>query len=180
MEPLCELRAQLASDYGLVLAHASQLQRDAKDELQARSIEILMNRLRNDALWASSEVSRSTDCKILRQRYISQDVYDHWENLKKRGIWQKKLFLKDCDGKTLIHEHVTQRKWAKLALQSLTDASKISEQLCEIIACVVTKGEHMRLKPQQASDGWKRYEAAQPSVGVYDRLQQRWQVKRSC
>ncbi|MNL66652.1 hypothetical protein D3C87_1911510 [compost metagenome] len=61
-------------------------------------------------------------------------------------------------------------------INTLNDAAKLGELLAEVVACVVTRSEHLRLGAEKASDGWERYQRAKPPVGVYDRLQKRWVV----
>lgn len=179
LEPLCEFQAHIATNYASVLALTSQLHADAPDEAEAKSLEFLINRLHKDALWAVTEVSRSNEFKIRRQRYISQGVYDRWSELIKKATRQKGLFDKDANGHTLIHEHVVQRKGVEHELKNLrdADAAKISDHLQRLFACVVTRVEHRLLEPHKKYDGWERYRRAQ--LGVYDRLQKCWIVKRS-
>jgi hypothetical protein len=151
----------------------------AADEIQAAGIQILLDRLRYDAPWAVSEVSRKIEFKIRRQRYISQDVYDRWRELQARAKPRLGDFAKDAAGQTLTHEHVVQRKGLGAEIKGLSDAAKLGEVLDRVVACVVTRAEHGRLEPLKALEGWERYRGAEPPVGVYDRLRKQWLVDRS-
>ena len=168
--PLCEHQSLLASNYASVIAHACKLSAPVGD--QAQSLDLIKTRLIKDALWAVSEVSRSVELKIRRQRYISQGVYDLWTGLVKESVNKVGPFMKDANGKSLIHEHVVQRKGLEARLRDLTDEAEINMALNEVTACVVTKSEHQLLEPHKKHDSWDRYARAQ--IRVYDRLEKRW------
>ena len=161
--PLCELQKSVAIAYATTLSLVAQLQATA-DEGQAGGFQILLDRLRYDALWATSEVSRKSEFKIHRQRYISQDVYDRWQKLW-RDAKPLGSFTKDDSilGQTLIHEHVFERKGLSLQIKRLHDSAELGKLLQTVVACVVTKDEHKRLssqksgEPGRAFDGWDRY-----------------------
>lgn len=180
LDPLCGLQASVATAYATVLEYVAKLQA-ATDDVQAAGFQILLDRLCYDALWATSEVLPKVELKIRRQRFISQDVYDRWRGLQARVKPRKGDFARDGDvaGLTFIHEHVHQRKSLGKKIKALNDAATIGPLLQGVVACVVTRAEHLRLEPLKAFDGWERYRRAEPPVGVYDRVQKSWRVDRS-
>ena len=177
LNPLCDLQSLLASHYASVIAHACKL--SVPVGAQAQSLDLIKTRLIKDALWAVSEVSRSDEFKIRRQRYLSQGVYDLWTGLVREGVTKVGALMKDADGKSLVHEHVVQRKGIEARLINLTDEAAIKHELCQVTACVVTKAEHKLLDVhnkskdlQEEPDSWDRYANAQ--IRVYDRLEKQW------
>jgi hypothetical protein len=57
----------------------------------------------------------------------------------------------------VAHEHVWTRASCRLRLLSAPDAKAIEELLSALQGCVVTKAEHQRLKPFDAThEGWAR------------------------
>lgn len=147
--------------------------------LRPWGLGLLLERLYHDAPWAVTEVRPSAEFKFRRQRYISQDVYDHWRTLPQR---HPKVLLghlaKDAEGKTLCHEHVVPRKDLRRALQGLDRAEALQEVLAGAAACVVTQDEHRRLELVRDVAEWDRYRQAKAPVGVYDRLKRCWVVGR--
>ena len=184
LNSLSNLQSLFASNFASVIAHACQLKARSADPEEAESLGFLKTRLIKDALWAVSEVKRSSEYKIRRQRYISQGVYDLWTGLVREGVTKVGTFDKDANGKSLIHEHVVQRSGLEARLRDLTDEAEINAALKEVIACVVTKAEHQLLDVhnkskdfQEKPDSWDRYANAQ--IRVYDRLEKQWLAPKS-
>ena len=177
LDSLSNLQYLFASNFASVIAHACLLKARSADPEEAECLGFLKTRLIKDALWAVSEVQRSSEYKIRRQRYISQGVYDLWTALVKDGVSKVGPFMKDANGNSLIHEHVVQRKGLETSLNKLTDEAAIRDELCRVSACVVTKAEHQLLEPHKKHDGWVRYDYAQ--IRVYDRLEKQWLPARA-
>jgi hypothetical protein len=61
----------------------------------------------------------------------------------------------------VAHEHVWTRATCRIRLLSAPDATAIEAIVSALQGCVVTKAEHQRLKPFDAThEGWARYIAA--------------------
>jgi hypothetical protein len=178
LEPLCAEQSALAQAYADVLAVVGSKVAAANNEDRV-GLTILLARLQYDALWAVSEVSKTPATKLRRQRYISQDVFDRWQELTARNKTPLGDFHKDNDGQTLIHEHVFNRKSLGLKLKGCSDVTQIAKVPESVTACVVSKAEDKRLRNVNNYDGWDRYRRAEPPIGVYDRKQRCWHIQRS-
>jgi hypothetical protein len=97
-------------------------------------------------LWLATEVPRK-----YATRYRSVAA---WE-LQRKG---------ECVGEwvgLVAHEHVWTRATCRIRLLSAPDATAIEAIVSALQGCVVTKAEHQRLKPFDAThEGWARYIAA--------------------
>jgi hypothetical protein len=103
-------------------------------------------------LWFATEVPRK-----YATRYRSVPAWDLQRKGKRVGDWVG----------LVAHKHVWTRASCRLRLLSAPDAKAIEEVLSALQRCVVTKAEHQRLKPFDAThEGWARYIAA--SVPVID------------
>jgi hypothetical protein len=184
LEPLCAEQAAIAQAYADVLADLARRLAAASEE-QAVGLSILLARLQFDAPWAVSEVRRTAPTKLRRQRYISQDVFDRWRQVQaQQPKCRRSDFDEDSSGKTLIHEHVVQRKVLVASLETSCDAAQcdaaqIAETLARVTACVVSRAEDARLREVKGVDGWDRYKQAKPPIGVYDRKERTWHIPRS-
>ena len=178
LEPLRAEQTSIIKAYAHVLTDIER-QRSTADDEQAVGFRILLERIQKDAPWAVSEVRRTTLTKLRRQRYISQDVFDRWRQVQAQPKPKLQDFHIDANGKTLIHEHVVQRKGVVSTLKECKDATQVADALETITACIVSKDEDSRLRGVKNVDGWGRYEQALPRIGVYDRELRRWHIPRS-
>ena len=112
----------------------------------------LRDRVLKEVLWFATEVPRK-----YATRYRSVAAWDLQRKGERVGDWMG----------LVAHEHVWTRASCRLRLLSAPDAKAIEELLSALQGCVVTKAEHQRLKPFDAThEGWARYIAA--SVPVVD------------
>lgn len=172
-EAYAQLLAQLAGLAAVCSAAASE------------GHHILLKRLQNDAIWAVGEVKPATTHKIRRQRYISQGVYDRWQDVLRDPRWLKRDLDTDSAGRTLCHEHAVERRTLASQLERLTDSQAIMSVLERVEVCIVTAAEDLRLSQAKPKHDWDRYTCAPhpgggvPGIGVYDRELRCWKIPRS-
>lgn len=185
LEPLCNLQREVSSVYAEILSSLQLRELKANGD-RADAIQIVLERLRHDALWAATEVKRSRAYKFIRQRYISSDVVALWVNARrsKDGKIILDALCKDAAGRSLNHEHVFEIQSRNKQMHSLSSENEIRNVLQSSISCVVTRSEHEILSRDDRleksagrfEDGWARY--IRSGIDVYDRLNRCWIVKR--
>jgi hypothetical protein len=106
----------------------------------------LRDRVLKEVLWFATEVPRK-----YATRYRSVAAWELQRKGKRVGEWVG----------LVAHEHVWTRATCRIRLLSAPDATAIEAILSALQGCVVTKAEHQRLKPFDAThEGWARYIAA--------------------
>ena len=106
----------------------------------------LRDRVLKEVLWFATEVPRK-----YATRYRSVAAWELQRKGKRVGDWAG----------LVAHEHVWTRTTCRLRLLSAPDATAIEAIVSALQGCVVTKAEHQRLKPFDAThEGWARYIAA--------------------
>ena len=159
------LLADLASEHALAVG----FERDA--------LELILGRLRHDALWAVTEVRSAAEFKYLRQRYISQGVFIRWKALAagKKKEWG--AYSVDDDGKSLRHEHVFPRAGLRARIEALSCPMELQKVLLSSASCIVTFAEDCRLERSNGIEGWARYVGARGGpIGVYDCYKRAWLI----
>jgi hypothetical protein len=106
----------------------------------------LRDRVLKEVLWSATKVPRK-----YATRYRSVAALELQRKGKRVGEWVG----------LVAHEHVWTRATCRIRLLSAPDATAIEAIISALQGCVVTKAEHQRLKPFDAThQGWARYIAA--------------------
>ena len=106
----------------------------------------LRDRVLKEVLWFATEVPRK-----YATRYRSVAAWELQRKGTRVGEWVG----------LVAHEHVWTRATCRIRLLSAPDATAIEAIVSALQGCVVTKAEHQRLKPFDAThEGWARYIAA--------------------
>jgi hypothetical protein len=110
----------------------------------------MRDRVLKEVLWFATEVPGK-----YTTRYRSVAA---WEPQRKSKRFDEWVGL-------VAHEHVWTRASCRMRLLSAPDAESIEAVINVLQGCVVTRAEHQRLKPIDAThEGWARYIAADVEV----------------
>jgi len=138
---------------------------------QKKTTEYNFKKIADLATWTVTELERNDSYKYLKQRYISEGVYNKWKNIagKNSRVTNGKL-IKNNQGKCgLVHEHVTPRKYLISELKDSQSKAQVRTVLTKCISCIILKNEDKIL--DNSNTGWKRYKG---KIRVYDRKEKKW------